>query len=94
MANKTLVQDTDYTVEYFNNIEATTEDSKASVVVTGIGNYTGSMNANFEIEKDLIDIANAVIQPISSQKYSFGNALTPDVNVTYSDEALTEGVDY
>lgn len=92
--NKTLVQDTDYTVEYFNNIEATTEDSKASVVVTGIGNYTGSMNANFEIEKDLIDIANAVIQPISSQKYSFGNALTPDVNVTYSDEALTEGVDY
>lgn len=92
--NKTLVKDTDYTVEYSNNIEATTEASKAKVVVTGIGNYTGDLTAEFEIEKDLIDIANAVIQPIGNQKYSFGNELKPDVTVTYSDEALTEGVDY
>ncbi len=41
----TLVEDTDYTVKYANNVNA----GKATVTVTGIGNYTGSATAYFNI---------------------------------------------
>ncbi|MBQ8624736.1 MAG: hypothetical protein IJ419_01005 [Agathobacter sp.] len=44
--NKTLVENTDYTVSYENNINA----GPATVVITFIGNYSGSMEATFEIE--------------------------------------------
>ena len=43
----TLVKDTDYTVKYTNNINAGT----ATVTVTGIGNYTGTLTKNFTINK-------------------------------------------
>ena len=42
-----LVKDTDYTVEYANNVNAGTAD----VIVTGIGNYTGTVTKNFTINK-------------------------------------------
>lgn len=42
-----LVQDTDYTVDYENNINAGT----AVATITGTGNYTGSIKKNFVIEK-------------------------------------------
>ena len=42
-----LVKDTDYTVEYSNNINAGT----GKVVVIGKGNYTGRKETTFEIEK-------------------------------------------
>ncbi len=41
----TLVDGTDYTVKYANNVNV----GKASVTVTGIGNYTGSATAYFNI---------------------------------------------
>ena len=40
-----LTQDTDYTVSYDNNINAGT----AKVTITGIGNYTGTIEKTFEI---------------------------------------------
>ncbi len=43
---KTLVKDTDYTVEYSNNINTGT----ATVTITGINNYTGTVTKNFTIE--------------------------------------------
>lgn len=43
----TLVQDTDYTVAYQNNINAGT----ASVIITGIGNFTNTVTITFTIEK-------------------------------------------
>lgn len=43
----TLVKDTDYTVEYSNNTNAGT----ATVTVTGIGNYTGTLTKTFTINK-------------------------------------------
>ncbi|MCI8636886.1 MAG: hypothetical protein HFJ36_03375 [Clostridia bacterium] len=44
---KTLILDKDYTLSYENNTNAGT----ASVVVTGIGNYTGVNKVDFEIQK-------------------------------------------
>lgn len=43
----TLVKGTDYTVSYKNNINA----GKATVIVTGKGNYTGTKSAAFTIAK-------------------------------------------
>lgn len=45
----TLSKDTDYTVEYGDNINAGAE--AGSVVITGQGNYTGRAEKQFEIEK-------------------------------------------
>lgn len=52
----TLTKDTDYTVEYSNNINAGT----ATVTVTGIGNYTGTLTKTFTINK-ASQILNATI---------------------------------
>ena len=46
----TLEEDKDYTLSYTNNIEVTTDDSKAQVEITGIGDYEGYQFARtFEI---------------------------------------------
>ena len=47
----TLGRNTDYTVSYANNINASTDETKASVTVTGTGNYTGSLTKGFSINK-------------------------------------------
>lgn len=44
--DKTLTNKTDFNITYSNN----TKTGKASIVITGIGNYTGSINANFIIK--------------------------------------------
>ncbi len=45
--NTTLIEDSDYTVAYLDNINAGT----AKVTITGKGNYTGSLEAEFTISK-------------------------------------------
>lgn len=52
----TLAKDTDYTVEYSNNINAGT----STITVTGIGNYTGTLTKTFTINK-ASQILNATI---------------------------------
>ena len=47
----TLTEGENYTVEYTNNINATTDTSKAKVTVTGTGNYRDTVEKNFEIDK-------------------------------------------
>lgn len=89
-----LVENQDYTVAYENNINPTTADSKARVIVTGIGNYKGELEASFDIEKDVIDIKNGNISPIDNQVYCLGTALTPEVTVSYNDVVLENTVDY
>ena len=60
--NKTLVEGTDYTVAYKNNTKVGT----ASVVISGIGEYTGSVTKQFRIykpgeaENDLFADSNTV----------------------------------
>ena len=50
-----LIKDTDYTVSYSNNIEIGT----ATVTVTGIGNYKGTVTGSFKI----IDSSSSVTTP-------------------------------
>ncbi len=46
-----LSENEDYTVTYADNIHATSEGSKARCIVTGKGNYTGTLEGTFEIGK-------------------------------------------
>ena len=64
----TLIKDTDYTVEYSNNINAGT----ATVTVIGIGNYTGTLTKTFIINK----AQQTVNATISSNTIDIGNTST------------------
>ena len=87
LAGKTLAAGVDYTVAYSDNTNAGT----AKATVTGTGNYTGSVAANFRIRP--ADISKAAISPIPDQAYT-GQAATPDVTVTLGDRTLAAGTDY
>ena len=56
LGSKTLTENTDYTVSYADNINATTDTSKASVTITGTGNYTGTASEEFVIRKAALTV--------------------------------------
>ena len=58
-ANSVLEPDVDYTVAYKNNIEVGT----GTVTVTGIGNYTGTASAEFEIVPEVYTYTFACTTP-------------------------------
>ena len=63
-----LVEGTDYTVSYQNNTNVGT----ASVTITGIGIYTGSVTKNFAIKKSANTItAKSIVKSYSAQAQSF-----------------------
>ena len=49
--NPDLEYGVDYTVQYFNNTEASTDDNPARIVITGIGDHDGVLEYSFMIEK-------------------------------------------
>ena len=65
---ETLTEGTDYEVSYRNNIEVGT----ATVTVTGIGEYSGSAEVTFEIDKDMQHITRT----ISSTSVEIGGTAT------------------
>ncbi len=86
-----LTEGTDYTVEYRNNVEPGT----ASVILTGVGKYKGSVTRKFEIleegEKDISECE------VTLSEYTFvsdGSEKKPAVTVTDGDKTLQEDVDY
>ncbi len=83
---QTLVKGTHFTVAYANNINVGT----ATVTVTGIGNYSGSVTASFEIVAGTLDFT---IATIANQEYT-GSAITPDVVVKSGTKELKKGTDY
>ncbi len=82
----------DFEIEYANNVNAGT----ATATVTGVGNYTGTLDVKFEIAKLQINIGPylVIIEP-SSYEYN-GEAQQPNVTVKKDDSspALVYGVDY
>ena len=83
----------DYTRTYANNINATTESSKATITYTGKANsnYTGSFVKEFEIAK--ADIAGVTIDPIADQSYNGGLEVEPALTVKLGD-AVIAAADY
>ncbi len=84
---KTLVKDTDYTVTYKNN----TKVGKATVIVTGMGDYAGTKEATFTITG--ISIAKAKITGVVDKTYS-GEACTQDTIQVFLGEKELSAEDY
>ncbi len=95
--DKVLIAGTDYTVSYSNNMEV----GSAKAVITGKGNYTGSVTKTFEIIK-----ANTGAENISKKRIRFKTAVTsifgyaqgkeikPEIVVESGLDELQENVDY
>lgn len=82
----------DFEIEYANNVNAGT----ATTTVTGVGNYTGTLDVKFEIAKLQINIGPYKVT-INPESYVYnGEAQQPNVTVKKDDKspALVYGVDY
>ena len=85
----TLVENTDYTVQYGDNVVGT-----GTVTVTGKNNYTGTVIRNFRIIKDPYDIASAEITLNPSKADYTGEAIEPKASVVLANKTLEAGTDY
>lgn len=82
----TMKVNTDYVVEYFDNINV----GEATATITGIGNYTNSCTAKFNITK--ASISKAKISNIEKQIYT-GSSLTPSASITVNGREIYVGTD-
>ena len=87
--NTTLVNGTDYTISYENNID----EGTASVIVTGIGNYTGTAVVEFKIFRITLEGKYLEISGIVGKTYN-GKPQLQNVVVTYYGTTLEEWTDY
>ncbi|MDR2450004.1 MAG: T9SS type A sorting domain-containing protein, partial [Prevotellaceae bacterium] len=85
----TLVENTDYTVNYNDN----TLIGTATVTITGINNYTATRQTSFNISRKSIADADITVAPIPDQTYT-GAAIAPPVVVVYGASTLTGLTDY
>ena len=85
---KILEQDKDYTVGYENNINA----GDATVKVTGIGDYTGTVSKGFKIQK--APIVDSMVTLKETTLVYTGKELTPEVVVKDGDRILVKDIDY
>lgn len=78
----------DYIVEYSNNVNPGT----AKVVIKGIGNYAGTMEKTFTIQKG--NLANLTATLAAGQYEYDGTAKTPEVIISNAGNILAVGKDY
>ena len=86
--NTTLVNGTDYTLTFSNNIGV----GIATVVASGKGNYSGSISKTFTIGSNSISDCTMTISPTSFD-YT-GYAIQPTVTIKNGSTALVNGTDY
>ncbi len=84
---KTLVKNKDYSLQYRNNKNA----GKATVIVTGTGNYTGTKEAGFQIKPFML--TGKCVAGVYNQGYT-GKAISVKPVVTVSKKKLKKNVDY
>ncbi len=83
-----LVSGKDYKLAYSSNQEVGIDTAK--VTITGIGNYSGSMERTFTI---IGTLALAEVSSVPAQEYT-GKAITPSVTVKQGGRTLAVGKDY
>ena len=84
---KVLQAGKDYTISYRNNLNV----GVATVIATGMGDYTGYTSKNFTITKRAM--AGGTISVASSVSFT-GSNITPSVTVKAAGRTLTNGTDY
>ncbi len=88
-----LKKGTDYKLSYVNNIGNDDEETIASVVIEGIGEYNGIKTLDFVILPGEKDLKNGVVTDIADQVYT-GKKITPKITVKYNGRTLKKGKDY
>lgn len=86
-SGKTLIEGTDYILNYKDNINAGT----AEIIVKGIGEYSGTFIHEFTIER--ASISDCYVAKVAEQCYT-GDTIIPIFSVTYLGRPLQRGVDY
>ena len=84
---KVLQAGKDYTISYRNNLNV----GVATVIATGMGDYTGYTSKNFTITK--CAMAGGTVSVASSVSFT-GSNITPSVIVKVAGRTLTSGTDY
>ena len=87
LGDTVLVKDTDYTISYKNNVNA----GQATVIIQGIGQYTGTAEKTFTIKPR--SIKKVKIAGMKTLTYT-GKALTQKLTLTYNGMTLKKGRDY
>ena len=91
---KTLLKEgTDYTVAYSNNIKASTETSKATITITGKGNYKSKDLVRFNILPKSLEDGDLVIAGLDPVKYN-GKVQKLKPTFKYNGKTLKSGTDY
>lgn len=86
--SKTLIENTDYTVSFSDNKDA----GNATVTITGIGDYTGSLTRTFSI--DARSIRDCSLS-LDNTKYVYnGSKKKPVVTVKNGSTVLNQNTDY
>ncbi len=88
LSDKTLEENTDFTLDFSDNVNVGT----AKILVSGKGKYKGlTLEAEFEISAK--SVADITVSPIENQAYT-GEEIIPEIIVTSNGVILEEGVDY
>ncbi len=95
---KTLVKDTDYTVEYGEN--NTVGEEAGTVIVKGMGNYAGTVTKKFAIKEDpsfndKVDLSGVTVTFPNEGKFEYtGAEIKPVATVKDGETSLSYGSDY
>ncbi len=87
----TLKEGEDYELKYSDNVDA---GEQASVTVTGIGNYTGTIKKIFEIASAKLLKEDAVFENEGTEYTYTGEEIQPAVIVTHENRDLIAEEDY
>ncbi len=85
-----LEEGIDYEVDYRNN----TSVGVATLVVRGIGRYTGSKSVRFEVVGRLRDVSEALVSGVEEEYELVEGGVYPEPIVTLSGRELVRNVDY
>ena len=82
----TLKKNRDYTVAYKDNVN----EGTAKIIITGIGNFTGTVTVTFKIQRISMSKTSITFPKITYN----GKARTPTPTVKYGSSKLKKGTDY
>ena len=93
-----LYEGVDYVLSFENNVNASTDDNPAKVIITGIGNYSGTRTETFKIKPCDINTGYADLEVVPNWDWPYLYDGEPkdmtDVSVYSRGKLLVEGVDY
>lgn len=95
LGGKTLIEKTDYTVTYSDNINVWYDESGAvgagaKIIISGCGNYGGTVEVSFKITPVTL---TADMITVDDQIYT-GMQIMPAITARYLGKSLVSGVDY